>query len=246
MVDKNIFEPALKEKQILALEQGIFNNLHIDSWFRNKDFDYIFATIKGCEKIQNLEILTYISQYAYHLYKSYYSEIYLKILKLIILYVAKIRYYRCPAIIFLYESPIDEIRLYCVANLDYNRYFNDKCPYIVKVAQIRKDVSIKLGDENVRKQVNFFKSALENGLIDYKKLPDSEMNGDEYAIEIQSSIFYDQSYKIFVNKNIVDNMGDNKLIIASIINDFLEQEKIILNNEFFQDISGIIRKRTYN
>ena len=245
MIDKNISQLSSKEKQIMELEQGIFNNLHIDSWFRNEDFDFIFATIKGCEKIQNFEILSYISQYAYHLLKTLSLEPYFKIIKLIILYAAKIRYYRCPAIIFLYESPIDEIRLYCVANLDYTRFFNDKCPDIIKVAQIRKEVSLKLEDDEVREKVDFLKCALENGLIDYKILPESEMNDKEYAIEVESYLFY-QSYKIFINKNIINHMGENKIIIASTINDLIKKRKIILNNEFFQDISGISRKRNHN
>lgn len=243
MVERKTSEIELKEKEIRELEQGYFTNLHIDSWFRNEDFDFIIATIKGCERTQNFEILTYISKYAYHLLKTYYLESYLNILKSVILFTAKIGYYGSPAITFLYDSPIDEIRLYCAANLDYTKFLNDKRPYITKVAKIREEVALKIRDEEVRERVEFLKSALENGLIEYKKLPDSEKNGDEYAINIQSYIFYHSTYKIFINKDIIDNMSDNKLVLASIIDDLIRKGEIILNNDFFQDLIGIQRKR---
>lgn len=52
---------------IKKLEEGDFSGLRLDLWFTYNYFDYIFATIKGCDKNLDYYVLHFISIYAQYL-----------------------------------------------------------------------------------------------------------------------------------------------------------------------------------
>ena len=49
---------------IKELKNGNFENVELDYWFINQDIDYILATIKGCEKNIDINLLKLIVMYA--------------------------------------------------------------------------------------------------------------------------------------------------------------------------------------
>lgn len=58
---------SISQDLIKRLESGDFSGVRLDSWFRNHDFDYILAIVKGCDKNLDLNMLNFISMYAQYL-----------------------------------------------------------------------------------------------------------------------------------------------------------------------------------
>lgn len=58
---------TIKQDVIERLENGDFSEVRLDFWFRNHDFDYILAIVKGCAKNLDLTMLSFVSMYAQYL-----------------------------------------------------------------------------------------------------------------------------------------------------------------------------------
>ena len=55
----------IDKEKILKLKNGDFSDIHLHEWFTHHDFAYIFATIEGCSKNINYDLLNFISIYAH-------------------------------------------------------------------------------------------------------------------------------------------------------------------------------------
>lgn len=58
------FVVKIDDNLVRKLENGNFSAVMLDFWFRNQVFKYIFATVNGCEKNLDLEMLMFISGFA--------------------------------------------------------------------------------------------------------------------------------------------------------------------------------------
>lgn len=57
----------IEQNLIKKLQSGNFTTLEINDWFLEHEFEYIYSTIEGCDKVINYEILYFISTYAEYL-----------------------------------------------------------------------------------------------------------------------------------------------------------------------------------
>lgn len=57
----------IEKETAKKLENGEFSEASLDFWFENHAFGYIFATIKGCDKNLDFDMLNFISMYAQYL-----------------------------------------------------------------------------------------------------------------------------------------------------------------------------------
>lgn len=57
----------IEQDKVQRLKSGEFSEVDLDDWFSNHAFDYIFATIEGCDKKVDVSLLKFISMYAQYL-----------------------------------------------------------------------------------------------------------------------------------------------------------------------------------
>ena len=157
----------IEEDKIKKLENGDFSEININDWFTNSAFDYILATINGCDKNLDFNVLNFISIYAQYLLfeiiekakntkqlkkiikihdnidkmsdEDIYTQLTKKYKDILIKVITIGSKHECYHKILdqLCNSDSTDIRLYCCANYKFFHFIYDPSKRVQKVAYIR-------------------------------------------------------------------------------------------------------------
>lgn len=242
----------MEEELLKRLEEGNFNGVELDEWFRNPNATNLYrilATITGCDKNLDSDMLYIISMYAKHLFiktdETKYSPVIITnnqcktILEHIITIGTRHLDVYHETISQLMDFPNDYIRLLCCAHIGspiYLKYLNDECARIRKVANIRQDFDTKWNEISQNKhelaQINFLVSALNKGAIKIYELYTPRQEDETVTIKFQSYLFT-WNDKTIINNNLINHKLTNfdadilhtipdKRILACIIHDWIK------------------------
>lgn len=233
-----------KNEEIMELKTGNLTNLQLDKWIKNMKMDYLYATIEGAQKSKDVNCLLYLTRYTIYSLSNpqnvAYREYYIALIKSIINAVATLDLKDSYHIVMqLYTSPIDDIRLYCAACLDYRLLVSDSCKRVQKIAQARYSVAIKMREEKNKARVLFLKDALDYGLIECSAVTKTP----EGAISlVLTGKLIKMSNILVIDADIYELIAD-KTILASALDDYVQSGDIILDEDFARVLNGQERKR---
>lgn len=235
------------------LAQGDFSQVELDEWFEymhhcQKYSAYIYATIEGCKKQINPQMVSLILMYAKQFYFktkdltvsnniiiNSFCEEFLKKLVIISQEEPQYKYIIRELSVF----PNDIIRLYYCAYIDHREYLNDSSPRIKKVANIINDFNtIKLKEiyeNHSHDQLDFLTYAIQYGAIQMKSLYTPQKNDEVTGIQFKSMLFNWNNEEI--NPNLFNFDIDiletipNKKILAYIVLDWINNGTISFKEE---------------
>lgn len=140
------------------------------------------------------------------------------------------QYYH-PILLELYNHPNDNVRLYCCANLNWEKFLDDNCERVRKVANIRKNFFMKWHSAKLTKeeqqQIEFLTAAIKKNAIHCCDGCVGYLEKDKMTALFKSLLFKKSSWIRNFDKDIFYTISD-KRILADQINQLIKEGKIVL------------------
>jgi len=143
---------------------------------------------------------------------------------------------------YKYKKIIDKIEtlndnylnLYICANMNYNKYLNHQDKRIRKVANLRRNFEKNLNyySDNKKERIKWIETALKLGVINAIDGCLINKEPDKMCAIFESDLFKKTQYIYDFDKDIFYTIQNNQKILASKINDLINEEKIIIKEEY--------------
>lgn len=147
----------------------------------------------------------------------------------------------------LYENESENVRAYCCARADYNRFVNDSSSKVVKIMNIRQEFDKKwneLDEDDVERQrIEFLISECNKGHIGHFNY-DVLIIGEEDKSRIKfTSFLFESSTDIIFDSDILYKIRDVR-ILADRINELIKMGDIVLKDDLVPECfkSNLVKK----